>query len=68
MSADVWHLVLSAASLDAVCDLVKARWYWSVCEAVPTDDPKVWQVRSGNGISSGTRIRQAGKRYRFESR
>lgn len=68
MSVPTWRLMGSAESLDDIRAMVVQRWYWSVCEAIPTDDPKVWSVASGNGPSQGMRIRQAGKRYRLESR
>lgn len=61
-----WALIGSAGSLEAVQAMVRERWYWSVCDTLPTDDPKVWQVASFKGVVDGVRIRQAGKRYRFE--
>lgn len=45
--------------------MVVERWGWSTCDAIPTSDPKVWNVASGNGVSE-LRIRQAGRRYRLE--
>lgn len=65
--APSWKLVGSTGSLESLAELIRKNWYWSVCEFDPTDDPKVWSVRSGNGPSATTRVRLAGKRYRFES-
>lgn len=60
-----YKLIGSAASLEALIDLLKQRWGWSQASALESSTD-VYNVISGKGPIQGLRIIKRGKRFRLE--
>lgn len=60
-------LIASAGSLDGILKAINRYYYSSNARLEHVPDTAIWQVYTGKGLCSGTRVRQVGKRFRFES-
>ena len=65
-----YRLIGSAASLEALRELVIKRWTWSHCIFKDTELKNVWTVQSSPdfiGFIEGLRVIKLKGRYRLES-
>jgi hypothetical protein len=67
-AAPTWNLQGSAASLEALAGLIRARWYWETVHIEPTAEPGVFTVASGKGVNARLRVVLKKGRYRLEIR